>query len=302
MAPPRKGQALTTLQRALADAWIEAQALAEPPPLAALAELAGYRGTPESLRVIGSRTLRLPAVMDYLRDRTQEMLRHSGVRAALAVQELIGSPKVSARVRSDTSLRLLAGLGMLAPDTHGGGSGSGPALVVNLILPDGAAAPLTQAASEARVIEGKAEDASGEAFRDEEGGALTVRLAGPVVATACEGGGGGGGGGFRDEGRGGGGAAHGSPALTSGGGEVVTVERGEGRKFSGSKKSGGRRGPKPGHGGRPKKVKRSLEWRAKKAAEMKARHEADPSLRERARERMRALRARQKAAKEEGAG
>ena len=76
-----KPPTLTTLQRALADAWIEAQALAEPPPLAALAELAGYRGTPDSLRVIASRTLRLPVVMDATERRKCCVTPASGQRS-----------------------------------------------------------------------------------------------------------------------------------------------------------------------------------------------------------------------------
>jgi hypothetical protein len=313
LAPPPKGQTLTSHQRAFAEAWIAAQKAGKDLPSADIAAAAGYSGDRDTLGAIGRKTIRNPAVLQYLREATAEILDAATFRAALAVHQIAAEAK-SERVRADAALRLLAGRGLLLSDASAGASG--PALVLNLHLPG---TPLPQAETARPVIDGTAGPAEPERSRIEGEHALAVTIG---AAHEPEGGAGGGGGGFRDDEGRGGGSAHGSPPITSGvgegGGGKVTGEGGLSGKNPGSENPSGRKvradkgkshkrhpGSKPI--GRPKKPKKrkpmSAEAKARASAALKARWaERGPEAREAARARLVATKARVAAAKAGGEG
>lgn len=153
--PANTVHGLTTRQRAFADAWVAAKREGVELTGAEVAIAAGYSGDDNSLRVTASRTLAHPRVREYLVSKAREMLQEGAVDVALTLRKLTTSAK-SERVRADTAARLATGLGLIDGE-HGE---RGPAVVMQIIMPEGTGAALAQYAQrqqQPKVIQGIAE-------------------------------------------------------------------------------------------------------------------------------------------------
>jgi hypothetical protein len=186
---------LTDKQRAFADAFVKAKIHQLDLRHEDIAKAAGYAGTPDSLRVIASRTLRIPHVRAYLREQAREHMADGGMDVAVALRELTAQ-RDDKRVRLDAARLLGASLGLT-----GGDEPTGPALVLNLVL-GGNATPLVQAPGDAaQVIENARETRAARSLVQGERPRPPVRMVtAPPIASASAAGGVGGGGGDRGQG------------------------------------------------------------------------------------------------------
>lgn len=162
---------LSPRQRALADAYcrniIDQLGFTH----AEMAVAAGYApGNEVSLKVMASRTLRLPHVQAYIRERAREYLAEGGMEVATALRELT-TQRDDKRVRLDAAKAVGLAIGLTARD-----DGGGPGVVLNLMFA-GAGAALVQApTSTAQVIEHAAQSRAARSLVQGEGQRPAVRM------------------------------------------------------------------------------------------------------------------------------
>lgn len=147
---------LTPRQRRLADLWIKAKVTGADIVYAELAKAAGYQGNSrEALDVTASRTLRLPSVSAYLKQRAIEEQNADALDVVLELRAL-RKDAASEAVRKDILLDQAKGMGLL----HATGGPTGPAIAVHITLTDPAAgaqmAQLLAMADNHKVIQGHA--------------------------------------------------------------------------------------------------------------------------------------------------
>jgi hypothetical protein len=184
-------QPLSPRQKALADAYCRNITEQLGFSQHELAIAAGYANNdPHSLRVMASRTLRLPQVQAYIRERAREYLAEGGMEVAAALRELT-SQRDDKRVRLDAAKAVGLAIGLTARDDAGG-----PGVVLNLVLGGNGAALVQQPGDAAQVIENAAQSRAARSLVQGEGRRPAVRMvtAPPLALAHAQGGVGGGGG------------------------------------------------------------------------------------------------------------
>jgi hypothetical protein len=184
---------LSTRQRALADAYCRNVIHNLDMSHVELAIAAGYApGNENSLKVMASRTLRLPHVQAYIRDRAREHLAEGGMEVAVALRELT-SQRDDKRVRLDAAKAVGLAVGITARE-DGGGQG----VVLNLVLAGNGAALVQSPGDAAQVIEAQRETRVARSLVQGEGRRPPVRMitAPPLAHASAAGGAGVGGGDF----------------------------------------------------------------------------------------------------------
>jgi hypothetical protein len=182
---------LSPKQRAFAEAFVRAKIEGLDLPNYDLARAAGYIGTEEALRVSASRTLANPKVRAYIHQQAREHMRDGGMDVAVALRELTAQ-RDDKRVRLDAAKAVGLAIGLTGREETGG-----PALVLNLVLGNGAA--LVQAPGDAaQVIEAQRESRAARSLVQGERARPPVRMitAPPLALASATGGRGVGGGDF----------------------------------------------------------------------------------------------------------
>jgi hypothetical protein len=182
---------LSPRQRALADAYCRNITEQLGFTHAELAVAAGYApGNENSLKVIASRTLRLPHVQAYIRNRAREYLAEGGMEVAAALRELTVQ-REDKRVRLDAAKAVGLAIGLTAREDSGG-----PGVVLNLMFAGTGAALVQQPGDAAQVIENAAQSRAARSLVQVEGRRPAVRMvtAPPLALAHAQGGVGGGGG------------------------------------------------------------------------------------------------------------
>lgn len=162
---------LSTRQKALADAYCRNVMENLNFTQAELATAAGYASNDlHSLKVMASRTLRMPHVQAYIREQARLHLSEGGMEVAVALRELT-TQRDDKRVRLDAAKAVGLAIGLTAREDAGGNG-----IAVNLIFAGNGAALVQRPGDAAQVIEQAAQSREDRSLAKGEGQRPAVRM------------------------------------------------------------------------------------------------------------------------------